>query len=89
MTYLHEVVDHQIQPTGDSCVATCYAIILGVPAEDLIERIHKPYKKGLAISTPCSTHAKGGWRTCRVAAKLRKNTIKPPLTMTKTPSPMC
>ena len=34
---------HQTQPTVNSCVSTCLAMILDVPAEQVIKEFHDPY----------------------------------------------
>lgn len=36
-------IEHQIQPTGVSCVSTCVAMLAGVPAEEVIKRFHMKY----------------------------------------------
>ena len=39
---------HQKQPTPLSCVSTCIAMLLGVPAEKVIEEFHDDYRSGKA-----------------------------------------
>lgn len=36
----------QTQPCPVSCVSTCLAMIVGRPAADVIEELHKPYRDG-------------------------------------------
>ncbi len=45
-TYLHQVIDHQQQPTPDSCVSTCLAMAINLPAQQVINDLHDDYKSG-------------------------------------------
>lgn len=37
---------HQMQPTEDTCVSTCIAMVLGVPAAEVIADFHAGYMEG-------------------------------------------
>lgn len=36
---------HQTQPTYNSCVSTCIAMVLGEPAQKVIDELHNDYQK--------------------------------------------
>lgn len=40
------IIKHQMQPTPTSCASTCIAMLLDVPAEEIIEQFHDKYKSG-------------------------------------------
>ena len=40
------IINHQMQPCPYSCVSTCLAMIVGRPAQEIIEEMHKPYRDG-------------------------------------------
>ena len=40
------IVSHQMQPCPYSCVSTCLAMIVGRPAQAIIEEMHQPYRDG-------------------------------------------
>lgn len=42
-TMLSEPLIHQTQPTGDTCVCTCLAMLFGRPATEVIETYHHSY----------------------------------------------
>lgn len=35
------MINHLTQPTKDSCMATCLAMVIGISAEEALERYHK------------------------------------------------
>lgn len=43
MFKLPEVIIHQKQPTGNSCVSTCIAMITGTPASEVVENYHEMF----------------------------------------------
>lgn len=40
------IITHQMQPCPYSCVSTCLAMIVGRPAQEVIEEMHQPYRDG-------------------------------------------
>lgn len=45
-------INHLIQPTSDTCVSTCLAMVLDAPVNQTISEFHEHYKNG--IMTPAS-----------------------------------
>lgn len=43
---MNPIITHQMQPCPYSCVSTCLAMIVGRPAQEVIEQMHKPYRDG-------------------------------------------
>lgn len=43
---MNPIITHQMQPCPYSCVSTCMAMIVGRPAQEVIEEMHKPYRDG-------------------------------------------
>lgn len=43
---MNPLIIHQMQPCPYSCVSTCLAMIVGSPAGEVIEQLHKPYRDG-------------------------------------------
>lgn len=40
------IISHQMQPCPYSCVSTCLAMIVGRPAQKIIEEMHQSYRDG-------------------------------------------
>lgn len=40
------IITHQMQPCPYSCVSTCLAMIIGRPAQEVIDEMHKSYRDG-------------------------------------------
>lgn len=40
---IYQEIQHQVQPTWNSCVSTCLAMILDSPAQDIIDEFHDDY----------------------------------------------
>ena len=40
------IITPQMQPCPYSCVSTCLAMIVGRPAQEVIEEMHQPYRDG-------------------------------------------
>lgn len=71
---------HQIQPTATSCASTCIAMLLNVPAEEIIEQFHDQYKageinvdqfllnKGLTVESLLSSYWQCQWDGIYIAA---------------------
>lgn len=45
--FVPKQIVHQQQPTGNSCSATCLAMLLGVPVDKVMADFHEDYCKGL------------------------------------------
>lgn len=43
---MNPLIIHQMQPCPVSCVATCLAMLVGRPAAEVIDEVHKPYRDG-------------------------------------------
>ena len=47
---MNGLIKHQMQPCPISCVATCIAMVAGIPAVEAVERFHKRYREdGLSL----------------------------------------
>lgn len=57
---MKDLIQHQTQPTPWSCVHTCIAMMLGVPAQEVIDRIGE--KHGLNSFLAIGALAKFGFR---------------------------
>lgn len=60
-------IDHRTQPTEDTCMSTCIAMVLGLKPQDVIDEFHESYKEGKLFAheylknkgleaSPCYSH---------------------------------
>lgn len=40
------MITYQAQPTNNTCVSTCLAMVLGVPVQQVIDQFHEDYMQG-------------------------------------------